>query len=136
MTASRAPVVLICFALFILWGFGYETVGLRLGIALDGVVISRQELPRNWYTHGTGTAYVVRADDGTDQSYVAGATDGSLPRSLPLGAHVTKRKWELSYLLNGKRVEDFPVMFYAVVLAGALVCLVWSALQVARRHWG
>ena len=83
------PVMLICLALFIFWGFGYETVGLRLGIALDGVVIARQEIPRNWYTHGTGTIYVVRGSNGTDQKYIAGATDGSLPRNIPLGAQIT-----------------------------------------------
>lgn len=128
------PVILICTGLWILWGFGYQTVGLRLGTALDGVVIAREPIPRNRYVHGTGTIYVVRGNDGVTQKYVAGATDGSLPRNIPLGAHITKRKWELSYLLNGKRVADFPVIFYAIILSGALVCLISGSAQLMRRN--
>jgi hypothetical protein len=109
-TRSRS-VILICIGLWVLWGFGYETVGLRLSIDLNGLIVDRQTIPRNWSTHGTGTVYTVRADNGTMQRYVAGATDGSLPRDIPLGARIAKRKWELSYTLNGTRVLNFPIVF-------------------------
>jgi len=128
------PVMLIAVAIWILWGFGYETIGQRLLLELDGVVISRQEIPRSWATHGTGTAYVVRGADGTDHRYVSGATDASLPDDIPIGADLEKHGWQLSYSLNGVRVDDFPRYFYSAMCGIALACLLWAALQWVRRH--
>lgn len=132
MSEQPLPVMLICGALFVFWGFGYETVGLRLGIAVDGVVIKREVIPRTWASHGTGMVYVVRRSDGGEQTYIAGATDGSLPQNIPLGAHIVKRKWELSYLLNGQRIHDFPIVFYTIILGGAVIALIWGIFQLMR----
>jgi hypothetical protein len=133
--AGPPPVALTLVAIFIIRGFGYETVGSRLTTVLDGVVIARQEIPRTPYAHGTGMIYTVRSADGVDHSYVAGATDGSLPRDIPVGAQITKRKWELSYLSDGRRVDDFPRTFYGIILGVACGCLLWGGLQWWRgRH--
>jgi hypothetical protein len=77
--------------------------------------------------------YTVRADDGATQRYVAGADDGSLPRDIPLGARITKRKWELSFILNGTRVLNFPIVFYAIALTGSLISLISGVLLLMRR---
>lgn len=133
-TGDRRPAILLCFGIFILWGFGYETVWLRLHTALEGVVVSRQELPRVWYAHGTATIYVVRRKDGMEQRYVAGANDGCLPRDIPLGAQITKRQWELSYMVDGREIHDFPTAFYAVTLGGALICVFRGGVELLRRR--
>lgn len=130
--SAPAPAALILMALFILWGFGIDTVGRRLVTHVEGVVISRQIIPRQWYSHGTSTIYVVRGPDGIDHQYVAGATDASLPRNIPVGAYLTKHQWELSYLLNGKRIDDFPRVFYSVTSGIALACLLWGGLLWMR----
>lgn len=125
---------LIAWAVFMLWGFGLETVGGRLMLELDGVVISRQEIPRTAGVHGTGTIYVVREADGTDHKYIAGATDASLSRDIPKGTYLKKQKWDLSYTENGVRVDDFSRVFYGITCGIALACLLWGVFQLARQH--
>ena len=133
-TAGPRPGVLIGVALWIVWGFGYETVWQRLALELDGTVIARREIPPSWATHGTATAYVVRGADGRDHDYVSGATDASLPGNIPVGTTIEKHRWALSYSLNGVRIEDFPTDFYSAWCGVALACVLWAVLQVARRH--
>lgn len=129
-----APVMLIAVAIMIFWSFGVESVGRRLVIELDGVVIARQQIPRTWSKHGTGMTYVVRGADGVDRPYVAGGTDASLPRDIPIGTYLQKRKWELSYFRNGSRIDDFPRLFYSGLGGIALACLLGATLQLVRRH--
>lgn len=133
LAERRGAAMALLMSLFVLWGFGYETVGLRLGIALHGVVVKRQVIPRTWASHGTGMVYVVRGSNSVEQTYIAGATDGSLPQNIPLGAHIVKHKWELSYLLNGRRVHDFPIIFYTIILGGAMIAMIWGIFQLLRR---
>ena len=133
-TAGPRPVALIAVALWIVWGFGYETVWQRLALERDGTVIARREIPRSWASHGTATAYVVRGADGRDQVYVRGATDASLPGNIPVGGDIEKRKWERSYSLNGGRIDDFPTCFCSAWCGVALTCALWAVLQRVRRQ--
>ena len=133
-TAGPRPVALIAMALWIVWGFGYETVWQRLALELDGTVIARREIPQTWASHGPATAYVVRGADGRDHDYVSGGNDASPPGNIPVGTDIEKHKWELSYSLNGVRIEDFPTDFYSAWCGVALACVLWAVLQVVRRH--
>jgi hypothetical protein len=83
------PLLSLAFAIFIIWGFGFETVGRRLVLALDGDITTERFIPRNWHSHGPGMVYIVRAADGTEQQYTAGGNDSSLPLNLPVG-HISK----------------------------------------------
>jgi hypothetical protein len=122
-------VILIIAAIWIYWGFGYETVWQRLTVQLDGVVVARQEVSTS---SRRGTIYVLRGPDGSDQEYVAGATDASLSRDMPIGTIIKKRKWELSYEKNGVLV-DFPTYAYSAIFGIAFACLFWAGLQLLRR---
>ena len=133
-TAGPRPAVLIAVALWIVWGFGYETVWQRLALELDGTVIARREIPQTWASHGPATAYVVRGADGRGHDYVSGGNDASLPGNIPIGTGIEKHKWALSYSLNGVRIDDFPIYFYSAWYGVALACVLWAVLQVARRH--
>lgn len=121
------PAAPLMFALFILWGFGYDTVGARLKIRLEGVVISSRDVPSTGAPR-YATEYTLRAPDGRESVYIAGATDASLPRSLPVGTTINKQRWHLDYEKNGQRVEDFGVFFYGSMMGIALACMVWSFL--------
>jgi hypothetical protein len=113
---------------------GIETVGRRLTTEIDGVVIARQEIPREWYTpRGSGIAYIVRSNDRY-QEYVSGWTDDAIPRDVPVGAHLTKPKWEMTYSANGKAIGDFPWLFYSAMFGVGLSCLLWAGFQLRRRH--
>lgn len=100
---------------------GYTTFG-RLDTEVDGVIMARH------LTIGNRPAaiYTVKNSGGGTLTYIAGATDSSLPRNLPIGAHVTKRRWDLGYTVDGQRRDDFSTTFYSIIFAiGA--CTLWFA---------
>jgi hypothetical protein len=129
---QERPLILIAtlVAVWILWGFGYETVWARLTIEIDGTIAARHEVHASGRR---GTAYVVRTSDGGEREYVAGATDASLSRDMPIGTAIVKRKWHLSYLRDGIPIDDFPIYAYSGTFGLALVCLLWAGLQL-RQH--
>ena len=119
------PFVFLGFALFLLYGFGYETLYQRLITQVEGVVVSSRDVhtlnnPR--YI----TEYVFRTPDGHETAYVAGSSDASLPQSMPLGTTISKRKWHLDYERDGENVSDFPGALYVLTLGVAVALLVWS----------
>jgi hypothetical protein len=126
-TGGPNPIVLLLFGLWIIWGFGFDTVGRRLEVQLDGVVTSSRDIPT---TRGPrfATEYTLRGPDGQDHIYVAGFTDASLPRSMPVGTYLKKQRWHLDYERNRRHVDDFPIFFYQVMLGIALGCVVWSVI--------
>jgi len=81
------PLIPILVAIYIAWGFGYETVVARLRIEADGVVVSSRDSPSVGAPR-YATYYVLRGPDGQDHSYVAGATDADLPRNMPVGTKI------------------------------------------------
>ena len=116
------PVALLLFSVWILWAFGIETVYARLKLELDGVVISARQ-----------SEYILRGPRGDTFHYVAGPTDASLPRSMPVGTHLKKLRWHLNYERNGQQVNDFPVFFYLGFLGIAVVCIGWSFVSAWSR---
>jgi len=112
--------VLILFGLFILWGFGWNTVGRRLLMAIDGVIVARRAV-------SSATEYTVRGDNGSKQLLLAGATDASLPGDMPVGTRIRKKLWHLDYEQDGQR-ESFPWIFYSLALRIALSLVIWGIL--------
>jgi hypothetical protein len=106
------------------------TVGGRLLIEVDGTITAREETSGN----RRAAIYTVSSTNGSITTFTSGATDASLPRNLPVGSHITKRKWELAYTLNGQQVSDFSIGFYGgvFVLAG---CLLWFSTTLAVQQW-
>jgi hypothetical protein len=125
-------VVLSIGALWILWGFGFQTLWARYTTAVEGTVISSQDVPSKGAPRYT-TEYVVRGADGHDYQYVAGATDASLERSIPVGSHVQKKWGQLGYELNG-RWESFPVYAYSATFGAAFFAIFWAALLQWRSN--
>ena len=116
--------MLIVVALWIFWGFGYETLWKRLTTNVEGTVVSAKDIPVAPGRHGT--EYILRSPDGGTIVYVAGPSDASLPRSMPVGTYIKKRLWHLSYERDGHQAQDFSVLFYATILAIAAGCLAWG----------
>jgi hypothetical protein len=124
---SPASVLFMISAFWILWGFGFETVWQRFTLAVEGTVISSRDVP----SKSSGryvTEYVIRGPDGGDQRYVAGPTDGSLERNMPVGTRIRKERGQLGYQANGERI-DFPTVFYSALFGIALGCFVGAAMR-------
>jgi hypothetical protein len=129
MNKMRAvnPLAPLILGIWAVWGFGVQAVGLRLRTEADGVVISSRDTPSTGAPR-YATEYTIRGLDGRDRGYIAGPTYGSLPRSMPIGTQIKKQRWHLDYQRNGRPVNDFPILFSAVILGIACSCLAWSFL--------
>jgi hypothetical protein len=123
----RLPVFVIAGAWFLFMVL-YTLFG-RLTTEVDGTIISRQIIsePRR------GTIYSLRDSKGNLETYVAGATDASLSRDIPIGTHVTKKRWHLGYNLNDNYIDDFSITFYSIV-ASVGVCCLWFAIIIGRSN--
>ena len=97
----------------------------RALIQVEGTIVSSQTTKGN----RPATYYVVRGADGVNREYVAGATDSSLPRRLPIGTYVRKDKYKLSWQENQDIVADFPLYFYMGNYGIALALAYWSFAQ-------
>jgi hypothetical protein len=121
---DQRTVIFFFLSCFIFWGFGYQTVWQFLNIDIAGVVITSKDVPSRGAPRYV-TEYVVRSSDGQDHAYVAGATDASLPRSMPVGTQIKKERGSLYYERNGEWFS-FPFTFYTIVLTGAFCCFVYA----------
>jgi hypothetical protein len=133
----RGPITFvgpIMFGLFILWGFGGETVGLWLRTDVEGVIVASRDVPPNRPPR-YATEYTIRGGDGQERVFWSGATDGSLPRSMPVGTQLRKQRWHLEYERDGKTV-GFPYIFYSLALGIAVIFVlrgVWN-FRAQRRQ--
>jgi hypothetical protein len=98
----------------------------RARIELNGTVVASDTTCMQPQNNRCATTYVLENAAHLREMYVAGPTDHSLPRRLPIGTTVVKKKWSMSYWLNGRHVNDFPVQFYAWVFLTS-VCVGWWA---------
>lgn len=107
----------------------------RASIALDGKVVSSETSCMQPANNRCATVYVVESKDGVHTEYIAGPTDHSLQRRLPVGTNISKQKWHLSYSINGTEIDTFPVVFHTYLLTFAGCCLYWafSIYRVQRK---
>lgn len=126
----RRAIVPIIFGVFLIWSFGWDTVGRRLRLAVDGVIVRAVDVPATGAPR-YATEYTIRGAHGKEQIYWAGPTDGSLPRSMPVGTRIRKERWHLEYERNA-RTEGFPYVFYSVVLMVAAGLLAWGLFNFFR----
>jgi hypothetical protein len=118
------PLVLAIAAIGCL-AFGINEIVQRMNIEVDGVVVSSQTTTGNRPV----TIYLIRGSDGREHEHVAGPTDKSLPRRLPEGTYLKKKKYELSYIKNGEVMNDFPLFFYLTACGLGVLIGWWSYSQ-------
>ena len=106
-----------CLASQSLWQF--------LLIEVNGTIANVQYIPGK-DTPRYSAEYTIRAPDGRNQIYIAGCTDGSLPRDFPVGTSLKKLKWHLSYEKNGALISTYPIFVNYVRLALMTGMAVWN----------
>jgi hypothetical protein len=119
--------------MFVWFGFGYMTVWARLRLDLRGTIIASVDTPRR-NAPRYATIYTLRAPDGAVLHYLAGATDASLSRGLPVGTVLAKSAWQLGYSVDGNWV-GFPIGFYLVVLTIGAAAIVAGIARLPWRRW-
>ena len=98
----------------------------RAVIHLDGTIISSQTTCVQPENNRCATVYIVESRNGSKTTYIAGPTDDSLLRRLPVGTEIVKGKWSLNYSVDQKLNRGFPTKFYFILLGVGLCCAVSS----------
>ncbi len=108
-----------------------STIGERLLIDLNGSIAGRSDANG---PNRPGAIYTIIDSDGKPNTYVTGPTDASLPHDLPVGAKISKQKWHLSYVVDGRTLNTFPITFYGVLTGIGLSLLAFSATLAIQQH--
>ena len=111
-------------AAFLLLFPGIELYG-RATIELNGVVVSSDTSCMQPWSNRCATKYVIEAADHSKALYIAGPSDDSLRRRLPVGTELVKEKWKFWYLVNGQRIDDFGLTGYLCLAGFGLALLRW-----------
>jgi hypothetical protein len=98
-------------------------------IELDGRVISSDTTCQQPHNNRCVTRYSLERRDGSQVIYDAASNDHSLWQRLPVGAVISKRRWELGYSVDGNQINDFPRYFYGGTLAAAGCIAVVSLIR-------
>jgi len=121
-----------------LLAFSIGTTAERALLVLDGIVTERQEGMDTSSRNRHFTNYTLQSTTGETLRYQALGTDQSIRRDLPLGTHLIKQKWQLTYHLGDRQVSDFPIIFYSLTgLIGAVllfVAPVQALLRSRKQH--
>lgn len=105
----------------------------RLAINVDGRISSVVTECVEPQHSRCATVYVVETPSGVKQTYIAGPTDHSLKRYLPVGTVLQKRRWKLSYQINDQEIEDFPIGFYAGCVVMSVACFILCFCLMRRK---
>jgi hypothetical protein len=124
---SRSSVILLVAAVWILWGFGFQTAWKFFTTEIDGIIIASRDSPSKGAPRYS-SEYIIRGTDGQEQHYVAGTTDAAVERGLPIGTRIHKAWGQFGYEINGRRI-NFPVAFYSAMMGIALFCVVWAVVK-------
>jgi len=127
--SPHAPLLLALPALLFAGSELYQ----RAELQLNGTIVSATTGCMQPWNNRCASTYVIEARDGSRQTYVAGSVDHALPRRLAVGTVVVKNRWVLSYSLNGRKIDDFPIFFYAGVAVLGLGGAGWWVLRRASR---
>jgi len=132
---GAAPGILLLFGIGTFWLVGYSSVWQRYQLDVQGTVTARQDFPRNKYNHGPTSRYTLKQGDGSIREYTTALGDAALSRTIPVGVHIAKRKGELFYFLNDRRVDDFPLMASLIALGVAIAFMIGAGFLLARERW-
>lgn len=114
------------------FGFGASTLYRRLSIDVQGTIVSSNTTCVQPRGNRCASTYLVREGNGKNIQYVSGPVDGSLPTGLAEGTSIIKKRWQSSYSLNGRLIDDFAVAFYVAITAFGLLIFGWVAVGLFR----
>lgn len=100
----------------------------RASIEIDGLIVGSEVVCQQPKNNRCVTKYQFKGVvDKAQFEYSAGPTESSLPHDLAMGASVKKHRWELTYEIDGKPVDDFPTLFYVGLVAIGLFAVgIWG----------
>jgi hypothetical protein len=122
------PVLMIVAGLWMMYVAGYATVLPRLLTDVNGVVTSSVDNPYRGAARYV-SEYTILQKNHTVTYYIAGPSDSSLARGLPVGTTILKKKWALNYKINGHDARPFSEGVYLTVLLAGIVSFLAGAYR-------
>ena len=106
----------------------------RAALQVDGLIVGREVVCQQPKNNRCVTNYSLKhTANNSLYTYSAGPTEQALSSELGVGTFVNKQRWHLSYEVNRKEVDDFPVLFYAGLLLIGLVAIgLWFLKAVSK----
>ncbi len=119
--------------------FSLTQIGYRLAIDLSGIITKAEKVQSEKGPLGNPQRYfteylVLHNATGETNHYRAKGNDVALSRNLEVGSEVEKKKWRLSYSVDGVVMEDFPTLFYGAILLVGSILLVVGATTGKRKN--
>ena len=124
---NLAPLALL------IWLFAGHEIYQRAAISLRGTVVSSETSCVQPYSNRCDTVYVIEELDRTQSTYVAGPTDESLERLLPVGTLIRKDKWSLTYSVNNRKISDFPIKSYGGLIFFGVLCALFGRPSTKKK---
>ena len=53
---------------------------------------------------------------------------------MPVGTYLKKLRWHVYYERDGRRIDDFPLLFYQVSFGIAAICIALGGYLLWRGH--
>lgn len=120
------------------WGpliilFGAITIAKRASIGVDGVVTRSDSSCEQTNQTRCVTSYTMKSlRTGQQTTYKAGFDDASLQKNLPVGTQIHKMQGQLTYEINGRQVDDFPLFFYGLCMMVGFAVVVGVFTKLLR----
>jgi len=77
------------------------------------------------------STYVLVKDGGVFETFVAEPAEYSLPKRLPVGTRVDKKKWRLTYSINGVEGGWYSAASSAGLIAFGVFMMIYAASKSA-----
>ena len=146
MNKTRIKIVDLLGLVFVLWGImgigccSYA-IWIRSLMAVDGTIIrsvKQCSQDKNNQCSSTYDIYTVRLRQSGEEVQYQGGIEGatSLQKNLSVGTQIHKIKGQMTYEINGKSIDDFPLPIYLISIALSGASLIGGTTVLVLRSRG
>jgi len=124
------------YRMMLMIGFGICLAGMmnvyrRASFTAQGTVVSSTSSCLDSRHARCSSTYVLVKDGGASETFVAVPAEYSLPKWLPVGTRVDKKKWRLTYAINGVVGGGYSAASSAGLIALGIFLMIYAAVKNA-----
>jgi len=116
---------------FVLGLIGTMNTYRRASFTAQGTIVSSKSICLNGHQARCSSTYVLVKDGGVFETFVAEPAEYSFPKRLPVGTRVDKKKWRLTYSINGVEGGWYSAASSAGLIAFGVFMMIYAALKNA-----
>ena len=117
-------------------GFALGLIGMmniyrRASFTAQGTIVSSKSNCLNGQHARCSSTYVLAKVGSASETFIAVPAEYSLPKLLPVGTRVDKKKWHLTYSINGVEEGGYSAASSAALIAFGIFMMIYAALKNA-----